>query len=84
MFDPHYSASFDSLCELEDTINMFPFAREFFAHILEKAKDGENVEGQLTAAIGFLDYLIERGDKQMPNVWNIVITNHPSRMPTDD
>lgn len=84
MFSQHYSSSFDALSKLESTILDLTQARDFFNFVADKAAAGENVEESLCSAIGFFDYIIERLDKDFPETWNAVITEHPDRFQTDD
>lgn len=74
----HYNKSFDTLTELEQTINEFPHLRYYLLYVQEKAKNGEDVQAYLSVSIGIFDYLMEKFDKQFPEVWHSVITQHPS------
>jgi hypothetical protein len=44
----------------------------------------ENPDSSLDASIAFLEYSIERVDRQFPEVWNSVITQHPQRFRLSD
>lgn len=82
MLDPHYSAAFDSLSELECTSFSLLHLKDFLTFISDKAEDGENVEDYIYTAIGLLEFSIEKFDRQFPQVWKDVIVNHPSRNQT--
>lgn len=79
MSTDHYNKAFDSLCELEQTVNEFPHLRNYLLYVQEKAKNGEDVQAYLSVSIGIFDYLMEKFDKQFPEVWHSVITQHPSQ-----
>jgi hypothetical protein len=74
MFDQHYSSSFDSLSEMEQLLFNFEHVKQMLYYTREKS---ENPLAALDAAIAFLEYSIERVDRQFPEVWNSVITQHP-------
>jgi hypothetical protein len=76
MFDPHYSSAFDSLSEMEQLLFNFEHVKQMLYYTREKS---ENPDVSLDAAIAFLEYSIERVDRQFPEVWNSVITQHPQR-----
>lgn len=78
MFDPHYSESFDKLSEMEDAINDLPQVKNFLEYIMVRAKNGQDVEENLSALSGFIDYLQDKLDRQFAEVWSTVIANHPS------
>lgn len=80
MFDPHYSEAFDKLSEMESIINDLPQVKNFLEYITLKAENGQDVETNLYALSGFLDYLQDKLDKQFAEVWATVIANHPSRL----
>lgn len=84
MSDSHFISSIDSPNELEQLLFNFDHAKDFFKHVSEKYKNGENIEEQLDSAIGFLEFSIEKIDKQFPEVWCSVVSNHPSTFEDDD
>jgi hypothetical protein len=81
MFDSHYSSSFDSLSEMEQLLFNFEHVKQMLYYTREKS---ENPDSSLDASIAFLEYSIERVDRQFPEVWNSVITQHPQRFRLSD
>lgn len=79
MTNDHYNTSFVSLNELEQTINGLPQLKSYLLYVQEKAANGEDVQPYLSVAIGIFDYMMEKFDKQFPEIWHSVITLHPSR-----
>lgn len=84
MFSPHYSSSFDELSKLEEGINNLIHLREFLAFTIDSYHSGNDVEDQLSSVLGFLDYSMEKIDKQFPEVWDAVITKHPDRFSSEN
>jgi hypothetical protein len=81
MLDPHYSSSFDSLSEMEQLLFNFEHVKQMLYYTREKS---ESPDVSLDAAIAFLEYSIERVDRQFPEVWNSVITQHPGHFVSFD
>ena len=79
MANDHYNTSFDSLSEFEQSINELPHLKKYLLYVQQKAANGEEVQPYLSVAIGIFDYLMEKLDKQFPEIWHSVITLHPSQ-----